>query len=139
MSDYAAIIDQAVQKPRSEIRNSVLGHSEAIEELYDVWEECRTPGWDGYGALAVEQDTFTAAYMLISTLPLSFMRPSIGVEPDGQLTLEWRKSPSRVLSVSVDPNGLLHYAIVSGMKKHHDTLAFFSTAPQKLLQLVRSL
>jgi hypothetical protein len=139
MSNYAAIIDRAAQKSRSAIRDSILGHSESLEELYDVWEECRTPDWDGYGALAVEQGTYRAAYALIESLPLGFLRPTIGAEPDGQLTLEWRKSPSRILSVSVDPDGFLHYASISGANKHYGTHAFFSSAPTELLQLVRKL
>ena len=139
MSNYAALIDRAAQKSRNAIRDSILGHSEAIEELYDVWEECRMPNWDGHGALAVEQETYHAAYTLIESLPLKFLRPAIGAEPDGQLTLEWRKSPSRILTVSVDPDGLLHYAGIFGASKQYGTLAFFSSAPSELLQLVRTL
>lgn len=139
MSDYATFIDQAVQEPRTAIRDSVLGHTEAIEELHEVWEECRTPDWDGYGAVAVEQQTYTSAYKLIDSLPLGFMRPTIGAEPDGQLTLEWRKSPARILSVSVDPDGFLHYAGIFGASKQFGTLTFFSSAPIELLQLARNL
>jgi hypothetical protein len=136
---YAELIDQAARRSREELRNSTLGHREALEELGDVWDECRQPDWDGYGALPVEQDTLTAAYSLIDSLPLGFPRPSIGADPDGQLTLEWRKAPHRILSVSVDPDGFLHYAGLFGTDKCHGSIAFFSTAHDKLLQLVREL
>jgi hypothetical protein len=139
MSQYATIIDQVAQKSRDAFRDSILGPLESIEELYEVWHACRTPGWDGYGALAVEQETYHAAYTLVESLPLGFLRPTFGAEPDGQLTLEWRKSPSRVLSVSVDPDGFLHYAGVFGAGKKYGTLTFFSVAPPELLQLVRKL
>src|SRR5690348_13848275 len=94
--EYAAIIDRTAQRSRNAVHQSVLGHQASLQELAIVWEECRQPGWDGYDALAVEQETLRFTYGLIESLPLGFPRPSIGAEPDGQLTLEWRKSPSRI-------------------------------------------
>jgi hypothetical protein len=138
-AEYFEIIDNAAQQPRRELRDSILGNQETLEELAEVWEECRTPGWDGYNAVAVDQDTLRAAYTLVDSLPFRFPRPSIGADPDGQLTLEWRKSPTRVLSVSVDPDGLLHFAGLFGADKQYGTVAFYSSVPDSLLQLVRSL
>ena len=132
-------IDRVARRHRYALRESSLGHGLALEELGEVWEECRNLGWDGYGALPVEQDTLRTAYMLIESLPIGFPRPSIGAEPDGQLTLEWRKTSRRVLSVSVDPDGYVHYAGLFGTNKRYGTLACFSTAPEELLQLVRDL
>ena len=87
------LIDRALRGQRNALRESTLGHHEALEELAGVWNECRNPDWDGFGALPVEQATLAAAYMLIESLPLGFPRPSIGAEPDGHITLEWRRSP----------------------------------------------
>ena len=108
-------------------------------ELREVFQECRTPGWDGYSALPVEQDTMRCAYYILASLPHDFPRPSIGAEPDGQLTLEWRAAPNRLLSVSVDPRGVLHYAGMFGPNRKFGTMAFYSSAPDELLQLVREL
>lgn len=132
-------IDRVIRNQSHALRMSTLGHQKALEELGCVWNECRHPNWDGFGALAVEQATFQAAYTLIDSLPLGFRRPSIGAEPDGHITLEWRQSPRRVLSVSVDPAGWLHYAGLFGANKRFGTLAFFSAPPEELLQLVRDL
>ena len=133
-------IDRVARLHRDLLRDSTtLGNQSALEELAEVWEECRRPGWDAYEALPVEQAALTAAYTLIDTLPLGFPRPSIGAEPDGHLTLEWRKAPRRILSVSVDPDGYLHYAGIFGANKRYGTLAYFSSAPDELLQLVREL
>jgi hypothetical protein len=138
-SEYAEIIDKAARIPRNALRESVLGHQEAFDELAEVWAECQKPGWDGYDAMAVEQETLCGAYSLIDSLPLGFPRPSISAEPDGHLTLEWRKSPSRILSVSIDPDGFLHYAGLFGPSRRFGKIVFFSTAPTELLQLVRDL
>ena len=77
----AEAIDRALRRHREESRRSTLGHQEALEELSEVGTECRKPGWDGYEAMPVEQDTLSAAYRLIESLPLGFPRPSIGAEP----------------------------------------------------------
>jgi hypothetical protein len=138
-TNYASQIDKATQELRDRFRDSILGHQESFEELNDVWQECRVPDWDGYGALPVEQDTYRKAYLLIDSLPLGFPRPGIGAEPDGQLTLEWHKSPTRILSVSVDPDGLLHYAGIFGADRKNGTLTFFFSAPVELIQLVQKL
>jgi len=136
---FADLLDRAVLVQRKVFQGSTLGHQEALEELAEVWEECRTPDWDGFGALPVEAQTLREAYTLIESLPLGWPRPAIGAEPDGHLTLEWRKSDLRVLSVSVDPDGFLHYAGLYGADRRYGTIAFFSAAPQELLQLVRDL
>lgn len=133
------LIDQAKYQLQAILRNSSLGHQEALDELWEVWNDCRKTDWDGYGALPVDQDTYRAAYLLIESLPLGFPKPSLGAEPDGHLTLEWYKSPCRILSVSIDPEGVLHYAGLYGSDKRYGSLAFFSTAPHELIQLVRDL
>jgi hypothetical protein len=138
-TQYADVLTAVARRPQANLRNSTLGHQEALEELWDVWHECREGNWDGYTALAVDQETYRGAYTLIESLPLGFPRPSIGAEPDGQLTLEWYKSPRRCLSVSVDPYGLLHYAGLYGPNKRYGTLTFVSTAPSELIQLVRDI
>jgi len=138
-TQYSELIDEAARKHREAFRDSILGHAEAYDELAEVWEECRYPGWDGYGALPVEAETLRGAYTLIESLPLGFPRPTISAEPDGQLTFEWHKSPARTLSVSVDPDGFLHYAGLFGASKRYGTLDYSSSAPPELLQLVRDL
>ncbi len=133
------MIDQAARRSQREVRRSTLGHQEALEELWEVWSECRHADWNGYDSMPVEQETYSGAYSLIESLPLGFPSPSIGAEADGHLTLEWHKSPTRTLSVSVDPAGFLHYAGLYGPNKRYGTLTFFSTAPLELIQLVRDL
>lgn len=138
---FAEMIEQAARRPYDEVRRSTLGHQKALDELWEVWDACRHPNWDGYDGLPVEQATLRQAYSLIESLPLGFPRPSIGAEPDGHLTLEWHKSPTRTLSISIDPDGYLHFAGLFGSDKRYGTITFFSTAPDpdELIQLVRNL
>lgn len=138
-STYSAWIDDTAKSPRAEIRFSTLGHNEAYDELLEVWEKCRRADWDGFGAKAVEPETFRIAYQILKSLPLGFPRPSLGAEPDGHITLEWYKSPSRTVSVSVDPENSLHFAALFGRNKSYGTLDFFDTVPLELIHLVREL
>jgi len=107
------------------------------EEFSDVWEECRKANWDGYNALPVTQDTLRNAYIFLESLPLGFPRPSIGAEPDGHLTIEWHQSRRRTLSVSISPDGELHYAALLGAGRTCGTEPFFGEIPQNILDLVR--
>ncbi len=88
-----------------------------FEELSQVFEECREPNWDGYGAQEVREETYDLARQFLAVLPLSIPVPSIGAEPDGQITVEWYRSPQRTLSVSIGRDGDLHYAALLGAER----------------------
>ena len=137
---YADSLDRTARQTRQSLQVScAIGKQQVLGELSEVYGECRTEGWDGYGALPVEQDTMRLAYCLIDSLPYGFPMPSIGAEPDGHLTLEWQTGPYRILSVSVDPEGYLHFAGIYGTDRQNGRLTFYSTAPTELIQLVRRL
>ena len=87
---------------------------DVFEELLKTFEECREPNWDGYGAQSVREETYDLAHQFLAALPLSTLLPSIGAEPDGQITVEWYRSPQRTLSVSISPDEELHYAALLG-------------------------
>jgi hypothetical protein len=53
------------------------------------------------------------------------------------LTLEWHSSPRRTLSVSITPEGDLHYAALLGpRKKAYGTEPFFDEVPKAILDLI---
>lgn len=137
-SDAAEYVEQeAAEGRRSFQQSSVLGIQRVSDELADVWNECRDPNWDGYHAVPVKHDVLRNTYLLLESLPLGFPPPSIGAEPDGDLTLEWYRSPARTLSVSVTPYGELHWAALLGPNSSHGTEAFFGEYPQVILDLIR--
>ena len=115
-SDTAQYIEKVTSDGRRFLRKSSAFGIENIlrDELATVWEECRNPNWDGFDALPVTQDALRNAYLFLESLPLGYPRPSISAEPDGELTLEWHRSPRRTLSISVTPDGYLHYAALLG-------------------------
>ncbi len=108
-----------------------------FEELATVADECRHSDWDGFGALAVTQETLRTAYCFLEALPLGFPAPSIGAEPDGHLTLEWHRSPRRTLSVSVSPDGELHYSALFGSSRAFGAEPFIGEIPEAVLTNIR--
>jgi hypothetical protein len=118
-------------------RSNAIGVEPVREELGAVWEECRHPGWDGFGAAAVSQDSLQNTYILLESLPLGFPLPSISAEPDGQLTLEWYRSPGQTFSVGVDPDGYLHYAGLLGPNRRYGTEAFFGELPEVIQRCIQ--
>ena len=136
VSSEARAITWAAIKVRQRLHHSkALGFETMLEELGTVWEECRFPNWDGYDALPVQQETLRNAYLFIESLPLGFPSPSIGAEPDGDLTFEWHHSRRRTLSISVSSAGELHFAALLGPSRRYGTEAFFGEVPEHMLKL----
>src|SRR5580658_2675571 len=110
-SDEAKFIEEASLAGTRQLRDSFTFGIDPVvsDELATVWEECRQPNWDGFDAIAVTQDVLRNTYVFLESLPLGCPAPSIGAEPDGSLTLDWHRSLRRTLSVSVSPDGDLHF------------------------------
>jgi hypothetical protein len=138
---YAERIDESVAVVEDALRDSFeLGHSSCLNDLFDLWHDCKRPDWDGHGALPVGEAEFDAACRFVNALPIGFERPSVGAEPDGQITLEWYRTRHRLVSVSVDPAGVLHYAALFGINPQSGRIAFFAgETPLELIELVKRL
>jgi hypothetical protein len=131
------VYSQATEGRERLNESNTLGFASVFDELDAVWEECREANWDGYHSLPVTQDVLRNAYIFLESMPLGFPRPSIGAEPDGELTFEWHRSPRRTLSVSVNPYGELNYSALLGPNRVYGTEAFFGEVPDTILNLVR--
>ena len=139
-SEVAGFIDRQRQESWGQLQRSyILGQQAkgSISELYQVFDECRNANWDGYGAVPISVRTFQSAYEFLEALPLGTPAPSIGAEPDGHITLEWYDAPRRTLSISVSPDGDLHYAALIGASKAYGTEPFFGEAPNEIMDLIR--
>jgi len=94
--------------------------------LYNACMDAAAGNWDGYGANAVSTDSAAYAHRLLTVLPTAFPAPSIGVDADGEISLEWHGLPGSLLSVSVSPVGAVTYAGIVGAsrvrgREPHDT------------------
>ena len=136
-TETASYIDATTQKQKGYFNQSVtLGKQSAYNELYAFWQECKSPNWDGYNALAVEEKTLFNAYWFIESLPLGYPLPSVGAEPDGHLTLEWYRNPRWILSVSISPEGMFYYAALFDTESEQGWEGFWGEIPQVILGLI---
>lgn len=140
-SNDAQFIESKAQNSFKDLRKAYSlddGRMRVQEALVDQFDNCSQHGWDGYGAEPVRQETYNNAYRFIEALPHGFPMPGIGAEADGHLTLEWYRNPSRVVSVSVSPDGDLHYAALLGRtSRFNGTEPFLGDVPANLLQVIR--
>jgi hypothetical protein len=114
----------------------VLDNGKVFEELLKTFEECREPNWDVYGAQPVSAETYDLAYEFLAALPPGTPAPSLGAEPDGHITAEWHRSPQRTMSVSISPDGELHYAALLGAERICGTETFRAKMPRVLSDLI---
>ena len=112
---------------------------EVVDDLYKTVEQCSSANWDGYGATPVIRETFMQACIFLEALPFGTTAPSVGAEPDGNLTLEWYWSPRRTLSVSISPEGELHYAALLGHRKIYGTEPLWGELSGIVLDIIRQI
>lgn len=139
-SSTALFVDKEAQRGRRLLQESrVLGFlgKGAFDELNQVYADCLEPNWDGYDAMPVSKTTYRLAYQFLDALPLGTPLPSFGAEPDGHLTFEWHRNPRWTFSVSISPEGDLHYAALLGSSKVYGTEPFFGDPPSRILELIR--
>jgi len=104
-----------------------------VDQLIDTFSEASVHGWDGEGSIAVKLETLQVTRELVESLPTEYRTPEISAEPDGHVELIWRVNSRRILSVSVHPSGLLHWAALIGQEDPRGTCSFDGRTPSTLL------
>ncbi|MFQ5687750.1 MAG: hypothetical protein ACE5GV_13930 [Candidatus Scalindua sp.] len=90
-----------------------------IQQLDETFEECSSAGWDGERAKPISEEVLQCTKAFLKSFPLGIEAPEVGAEPDGAITLEWYRSPNRVISISINPGGSLYYAAIIGATRRH--------------------
>ena len=135
VSDAATNIQQRAKEIRKRLDESAaLGLNRA--PLYEMYSECAQSGWDGYDARPVQHATVQQALSFLDALPVGLPTPSFGADPDGDVTVEWYKSPTKVVSVSVSPVGHLTYAALLGSRRLSGAEFFVGQTPKQILELI---
>jgi len=136
-TDGLFVDEQTAEVAEGLSRTESVGHGSTWLELERVVGSCGHDGWDGYGATAISGYSLTVAARLLFVLPIGVTAPTVSVDPDGEVSYEWYTSASRVLSVSVGADGMLHYAARVGASRHHGAEPFLGHFPTVILDLVR--
>ena len=130
--------DKEVETPRDENASRADDRTAALKhELYTLSQQCGQENWDGYQAARIAPETIRQTAAVLDCLPPDSPLPTLGAEPDGHVTLEWYRSPQHSVSVSVGPDGNLHYAAILGLRKAYGTEPFSGRFPALLHDLIR--
>lgn len=107
-----------------------------FEELWDVYDECKNEGWDGYGAQPVSVEDFEISFEFLKLLvkpSLGIKPPEIAADPDGEITFEWYEENGSVFAVGISAHRKLSYAGILTGKKIHGTENFGVDIPPVIL------
>ncbi|MBF0556539.1 MAG: hypothetical protein HQK96_18630, partial [Nitrospirae bacterium] len=109
------------------------------DSLLDIYNECSSVDWDGYGACAITEDSFEEAQRIIDALPFSIPTPEIVAEPTGDIGFEWYRGKGQVFVMSVSGEQRITYAgLFAGNEVHgseHFDGVLSSTIIQNLMRL----
>jgi hypothetical protein len=139
ISDTAVYIQNKKRDINDELQKSnALGQvaKGTLQKLVGVFQECAHLGWDGYDAKPISQEVVCYAVLFLKALPVGIEAPEVGAEPDGAITLEWYRSPRRVISISINPDGRLYYAALIGSKARHGKDFALSDLSQDLSEYI---
>jgi len=115
----------------------------AYDELRAVFEDSSERNWDGYDAEPVSAASVENAERFLDLLPAGIPPPSIGAEPDGDITLDWfdDRGPNlhtTSISISVSPSGALFYSVFIGASTSGRE-AFSDSIPENILKYLEQL
>ena len=139
VSESAQFVDAQSEASRKHLQPffSYGRRTELLSEMYDVAEELSRPGWNGGDEAPVSQEAFYKAYCLAEALPSEIPNPTVGADPDGELTFEWYRGPRHLLSLSIAAEGVIHYVARIGPNKHHGVEEFFDEMPRRIVELIQ--
>ena len=107
------------------------------DQLIDAFAEAAKPDWDGDGSVATAASTLALTKQFIESLPRKYQTPEISPEPDGHVDLEWFVGKRRLLLISVNPDGRLHWAALIGNEDPRGSCPFLGKAPKTILHVLR--
>jgi hypothetical protein len=113
----ASIIAESIRNALAEIHDSKV-----IGSYYQNWEKAINnavsqsleDNWDGFGAKAVDINSYENAVRFCRMLPITIPIPEIYVDNNGMLEFEWYKEPRKIMSVTVKNDNKLVFAGLFG-------------------------
>lgn len=106
------------------------------QQLDDVFAKYSSLGWDGERASPVSKEAVLCARIFLKSFPLGIEAPNVGADSDGAITLEWYRSPERVILISINPSGQLYFAAIIGAIRRHGTDFALFNVSEDLLGLI---
>jgi hypothetical protein len=107
--------------------------SKMLENLFQAKQEHSIDNWDGYGAKAIDEQSYENAIRFVLSLAPDIPTPEIAVEPDGEVVFEWYGGKRKVFSISMGSRNELTYAGLYGISKTYGVEYFYGNIPDTLL------
>ena len=113
-----------------------LSRKEALDAVWEAWQATEEVWKSADDETAISKEVRDTAIRFVEALPLGFPQPSVSAEPDGHINLEWYRNPRRVISVSVAPSYLLHWAALIGSESPRGAVRFIDRVPESILHYI---
>lgn len=139
VGDEARSIEQQIRDAVQQRRRDSLPLQASAAWSKRHWDlntaclEASSPGWDGYGALPVDLETFEVASRFLDALPPTPEDPEIAIDPDGEVSITWRRSRHQLFSVSIARGGRISFAGIFGERDRSGTEFFSEEIPSAVL------
>jgi hypothetical protein len=132
-SDHTLTADEKVDAASREIRGA--RYFSALFELLELFAEAKAEE----GNESVDVRIFSRTRDLLDTLPHGFEIPEVGLDPDGEIALDWMRDDRTMVSLSVGASGALSYAARLRDRTAHGTIELGDGFPGALTELLRTL
>lgn len=134
-------VDEAIANEEISEEDKRLRHfGRTFRALIECLKETSDENWDGYGASAINWESFKNALQFILNLPLEVPPPDVSVDPDGEISLEWYRNPRKIFSVSIGADGTLAYAGIWEKEEEHGTVYWKrGKLPRQILNWIRKI
>lgn len=106
---------------------------ELSKELDDIYVECSSKNWDGYGAKPIIKSLRKVVEKFLNALPSNIPDPEISPDPDGEISLEWCYARNKMFSISIGRKGQISYAVLDGKKRLYATEVFEKEIPESII------
>jgi hypothetical protein len=140
-------VGQALQQRAEQIRRydqrseyfSPAVRPEVVKAMWHALKMNSRPGWDGFGAAPASAGSHHTACKFIQRLPLEVPDPEVGMDPDGEFSLEWfGTARDHVLSISFGADDRLSFAFRNGVERRKGTTILREQLPAELLTYLKS-
>ena len=132
-SDRAFTADEQVDAASRRIRGE--RYFSALFELLELFAEAKAEEDNE----PVDVRIFSRARDLLDRLPHGFAIPEVGLDPDGEIALDWMREDRTMVSLSVGASGALSYAARLRDRTAHGIIELDDGFPAALTELLRNL
>ncbi len=142
LSEVAYFIEKRIEKCWEHFDKSIAiagSQQDTLNEIDEVFRECKEPNWDGYHALPIAVETYEAACCFVRVLQSNLLPSDVSAEPDGEISLEWFRGPKRVFSLSVGPKHRVSFAGIDGSDEWYGASTFHDKIPNRVFESIQGI